>query len=89
MNDWLSHIFNKTFEHLIDVCSFDCMCRLQQYKVVEMKLLAQQRDLQAKIPNIEKCLDVIATLQAKKDNDEVLLQAMAIQADWIMWYYLK
>ncbi|KAJ0914451.1 putative prefoldin subunit 3 [Helianthus annuus] len=46
--------------------------RLQQYKVVEMKLLAQQRDLQgAKIPNIEKCLDVVATLQAKKDNDEV------------------
>ncbi|KAJ8528880.1 hypothetical protein K7X08_030620 [Anisodus acutangulus] len=24
--------------------------RLQQYRVVEMKLLAQQRDLQAKIP---------------------------------------
>ncbi|KAI7751419.1 hypothetical protein M8C21_011795 [Ambrosia artemisiifolia] len=49
------------------------MCRLQQYKVVEMKLLAQQRDLQAKIPDIEKCLDVVATLQAKKDSDEALL----------------
>ncbi|MFS7938190.1 putative prefoldin alpha [Helianthus anomalus] len=47
--------------------------RLQQYKVVEMKLLAQQRDLQAKIPDIEKCLDVVATLQAKKDSDEALL----------------
>ncbi|KAI3825522.1 hypothetical protein L1987_07012 [Smallanthus sonchifolius] len=46
--------------------------RLQQYKVVEMKLLAQQRDLQAKIPDIEKCLDVVATLQAK-DSDEALL----------------
>ncbi|XP_076924596.1 prefoldin subunit 3-like [Bidens hawaiensis] len=47
--------------------------RLQQYKVVEMKLLAQQRDLQAKIPDIEKCLDVVATLQAKKEIDETLL----------------
>ncbi|KAK9080043.1 hypothetical protein SSX86_001718 [Deinandra increscens subsp. villosa] len=47
--------------------------RLQQYKVVEMKLLAQQRDLQAKIPDIEKCLDVVATLQAKKESDEALL----------------
>ncbi|KAK9071717.1 hypothetical protein SSX86_008146 [Deinandra increscens subsp. villosa] len=46
--------------------------RLQQYKLVEMKLLAQQRDLQAKIPDIEKCLDVVATLQAK-DCDEALL----------------
>lgn len=41
--------------------------RLQQYKLVEMKLLAQQRDLQAKIPDIKKCLDIVATLQAKKD----------------------
>ncbi|KAJ6322238.1 hypothetical protein OIU77_012167, partial [Salix suchowensis] len=44
--------------------------RLQQYKLVEMKLLAQQRDLQAKIPDIEKCLDVVATLQAKKGTGE-------------------
>uniref|UniRef100_A0A9I9CQ15 Prefoldin subunit 3 n=1 Tax=Cucumis melo TaxID=3656 RepID=A0A9I9CQ15_CUCME len=41
--------------------------RLQQYKLVEMKLLAQQRDLQAKIPDIKKCLDIVATLQAKKE----------------------
>nr|XP_043638936.1 probable prefoldin subunit 3 [Erigeron canadensis] len=47
--------------------------RLQQYKVVEMKLLAQQRDLQAKIPDIEKCLDVVSTLQAKKGTGETLL----------------
>ncbi|KAG2629984.1 probable prefoldin subunit 3 [Panicum virgatum] len=40
--------------------------RLQQYKIVEMKLLAQQRDLQAKLPDIEKCLDIVAALQAKK-----------------------
>ncbi|XP_010558452.1 PREDICTED: probable prefoldin subunit 3 [Tarenaya hassleriana] len=46
--------------------------RLQQYKVVEMKLLAQQRDLQAKIPDIEKCLDVVATLQARKGTGEAL-----------------
>ncbi|XP_045787633.1 probable prefoldin subunit 3 [Trifolium pratense] len=47
--------------------------RLQQYKVVEMKLLAQQRELQAKIPDIEKCLEVVATLQAKKGTGEVRL----------------
>ncbi|XP_075656266.1 prefoldin subunit 3 [Castanea sativa] len=47
--------------------------RLQQYKLVEMKLLAQQRDLQAKIPDIEKCLEVVATLQAKKGTGEALV----------------
>ncbi|XP_015167277.1 probable prefoldin subunit 3 isoform X1 [Solanum tuberosum] len=61
--------------------------RLQQYRVVEMKLLAQQRDLQicgefllslfhlcqAKIPDIEKCLDIVATLQAKKGSGEALI----------------
>ncbi|RZC85796.1 hypothetical protein C5167_026470 [Papaver somniferum] len=46
---------------------------LQQYKVVEMKLLAQQRELQAKIPDIEKCLDMVDTLQAKKGTGEELL----------------
>ncbi|RVW69382.1 putative prefoldin subunit 3 [Vitis vinifera] len=46
---------------------------LQQYKLVEMKLLAQQRDLQAKIPDIEKCLDVVATLEAKKGTGEPLI----------------
>ncbi|KAL5700317.1 Prefoldin subunit 3 [Ranunculus cassubicifolius] len=47
--------------------------RLQQYKLVEMKLLAQQRDLQAKIPDIEKCLDIVAALQAKKGTGEGLI----------------
>ncbi|KAL8139623.1 hypothetical protein V2J09_005644 [Rumex salicifolius] len=47
--------------------------RLQQYKVVEMKLLAQQRDLQAKIPDIEKCLDIVGTLQARKGSGEALI----------------
>ncbi|XP_058083286.1 prefoldin subunit 3 [Magnolia sinica] len=47
--------------------------RLQQYKLVEMKLLAQQRDLQAKIPDIEKCLDIVAALQAKKGTGEALI----------------
>ncbi|KAG8048971.1 hypothetical protein GUJ93_ZPchr0009g1566 [Zizania palustris] len=46
--------------------------RLQQYKIVEMKLLAQQRDLQAKVPDIEKCLEIVATLQAKKALGEAL-----------------
>ncbi|KAJ6848576.1 putative prefoldin subunit 3 [Iris pallida] len=47
--------------------------RLQQYKIVEMKLLAQQRDLQAKIPDIGKCLDIAATLQVKKGTGEALV----------------
>ncbi|CAH8354237.1 unnamed protein product [Eruca vesicaria subsp. sativa] len=47
--------------------------RLQQYKVVEMKLLAQQRDLQAKIPDIEKCLEVVGTLETRKGTGESLL----------------
>ncbi|KAL6526471.1 Prefoldin subunit 3 [Orobanche gracilis] len=47
--------------------------RLQQYRVVEMKLLAQQRELQAKIPDIEKCLDVVAILQAKKGTGEAII----------------
>ncbi|PSR85074.1 Prefoldin subunit like [Actinidia chinensis var. chinensis] len=47
--------------------------RLQQYRLVEMKLLAQQRELQAKIPDIEKCLDIVATLQAKKSAGEALI----------------
>lgn len=47
--------------------------RLQQYKLAEMKLLAQQRDLQAKIPDIEKCSDIVATLQARKGTGEPLI----------------
>uniref|UniRef100_A0A0D6R2Y8 Prefoldin subunit 3 n=1 Tax=Araucaria cunninghamii TaxID=56994 RepID=A0A0D6R2Y8_ARACU len=46
--------------------------RLQQYKLVEMKLLAQQRDLQAKIPDIKKCLETVETLQAKQHTDEAI-----------------
>ncbi|CAA6668892.1 unnamed protein product [Spirodela intermedia] len=47
--------------------------RLQQYRVVEMKLLAQQRDIQAKIPEIEKCIDIVSTLQVKKGTGEALV----------------
>ncbi|KAL0388902.1 UNVERIFIED_CONTAM: putative prefoldin subunit [Sesamum radiatum] len=47
--------------------------RLQQYRVVEIKLLAQQRDLQAKVPDIEKCLEVVATLHAKKGTGEAII----------------
>ncbi|XP_010524738.1 PREDICTED: probable prefoldin subunit 3 isoform X1 [Tarenaya hassleriana] len=47
--------------------------RLQQYKVVEMKLLAQQRDLQAKIPDIGKCFDAVSTLQASMGTGEALI----------------
>lgn len=34
------HVFGDWY------CGFCLFCRLQQYKLVEMKLLAQQRDLQ-------------------------------------------
>ncbi|KAH0870070.1 hypothetical protein HID58_077092 [Brassica napus] len=74
-------------------CPVILLFRLQQYKVVEMKLLAQQRDLQvyfspplcrlvpfcdeaslvAKIPDIEKCLEVVGTLEARKGTGEALL----------------
>ncbi|KAK3430503.1 hypothetical protein EUGRSUZ_D01575 [Eucalyptus grandis] len=47
--------------------------RLQQYKLVEMKLLAHRGIFSAKIPDIEKCLDTVATLQAKKGSGEALL----------------
>ncbi|GKD27089.1 probable prefoldin subunit 3 [Tanacetum coccineum] len=62
--------------------------RLQQYKVVEMKLLAQQRDLQAKVPDIEKCLDVVATLQAKKDSGEIfcIIEHSVVKKDYITNY---
>ncbi|KAF5941560.1 hypothetical protein HYC85_019202 [Camellia sinensis] len=61
--------------------------RLQQYRLVEMKLLAQQRDLQGKIPDIEKCLDIVATLQAKKGTGEVRFNSMSlfnISAIWAL-----
>lgn len=44
--------------------------RLQQYKLAEMKLLAQRRDLQAKIPDIKKCLDIVEALIAKQGTGE-------------------
>lgn len=44
--------------------------RLQQYKLVEIKLLGQKRDLQAKIPDIKKCLQVAGMLQAQQDSGE-------------------
>ncbi|CAI0466926.1 unnamed protein product [Linum tenue] len=57
--------------------------RLQQYRVVEMKLLAQQRDLQAKIPDIEKCLDVVATLQSKKGTGEASIDESDSVCLWL------
>ncbi|KAG5596878.1 hypothetical protein H5410_038110 [Solanum commersonii] len=33
--------------------------------------LSQHLQYQAKIPDIEKCLDIVATLQAKKDSSEI------------------
>ncbi|PSR92493.1 Prefoldin subunit like [Actinidia chinensis var. chinensis] len=70
--------------------------RLQQYRLVEMKLLAQQVDLQAKIPDTEMCLDEVATLQAKKGTGEAVLndfevsegiysQARIEDSDSVLW----
>eukprot|EP00271_Cylindrocystis_brebissonii_P020631 TRINITY_DN6917_c0_g1_i2.p1 TRINITY_DN6917_c0_g1~~TRINITY_DN6917_c0_g1_i2.p1 ORF type:complete len:172 (+),score=33.07 TRINITY_DN6917_c0_g1_i2:178-693(+) len=40
--------------------------RLQQYKIREMRLLAQRRDYQLKLPDIRKCLAIVETLQRKQ-----------------------
>eukprot|EP00850_Spirogloea_muscicola_P013276 SM000089S23832 [mRNA] locus=s89:224414:226533:- [translate_table: standard] len=39
--------------------------RLQQYKLAEAKLLAQQRDFEGKIPEIRKCMEAVTTLQTQ------------------------
>ncbi|KAI5074005.1 hypothetical protein GOP47_0012018 [Adiantum capillus-veneris] len=44
--------------------------RLQQYKLAEMKLLAQRRDLQAKVPDIKKCLAIVQSLISKQGTGE-------------------
>lgn len=44
--------------------------RLQQYKLAEMKLLAQRRDLQAKVPDIRKCLAIVESLISKQGTGE-------------------
>lgn len=46
--------------------------KLQQYKLMEMKLLGQKRDLQSKIPDMKKCLQIVVTLLAKKGSGEVM-----------------
>ncbi|THG04105.1 hypothetical protein TEA_025427 [Camellia sinensis var. sinensis] len=73
----LDGLFKETADYIVclqmKVKVMQMMVKLQQYRLVEMKLLAQQRDLQAKIPDIEKCLDVVATLQAKKGTGGALL----------------
>ena len=38
--------------------------------------------MQAKIPDIEKCLDIVATLQAKKDSNEVCPSAACFSDEW-------
>lgn len=46
--------------------------KLQQYKIAEMKLLGQKRDLQSKIPDMKKCLQIVGTLLAKRGSGEVM-----------------
>jgi hypothetical protein len=42
-------------------------CRLQQYKVVEMKLLAQQRELQVSLPSISVYYNTLSSTIQKPD----------------------
>lgn len=42
--------------------------KLQQYKVAEMKLLGQKRDLLAKIPDMRKCLQIVDLMLEKKES---------------------
>jgi len=42
--------------------------KLQQYKMAEMKLLGQKRDLLAKIPDMRKCLQIVDLMMEKKDT---------------------
>eukprot|EP00270_Netrium_digitus_P019028 TRINITY_DN7372_c0_g1_i1.p1 TRINITY_DN7372_c0_g1~~TRINITY_DN7372_c0_g1_i1.p1 ORF type:complete len:200 (-),score=50.55 TRINITY_DN7372_c0_g1_i1:208-807(-) len=44
--------------------------RLQQYKLLEIRLIAQKKDLQSKLPDIRKCLDIVDALKAKADVGE-------------------
>lgn len=44
--------------------------RLQQYKLLEVRLLAQRRDLQGKLPDIKRCLEIVQVLQAKEGKGE-------------------
>lgn len=38
--------------------------------------------MQAKIPDIEKCLDIVAILKAKMDNNEVCPSATSFSEEW-------
>lgn len=42
--------------------------KLQQYKMAEMKLLGQKRDLLAKIPDMRKCLQIVDLMLEKKES---------------------
>ena len=44
--------------------------KLQQYKLAEMKLLGQKRDLLAKIPDMRKCLQIVELMMEKKGSEE-------------------
>ncbi|KAG0581792.1 hypothetical protein M758_3G007500 [Ceratodon purpureus] len=46
--------------------------KLQQYKLAEMKLLGQKRDLLAKIPDMRKCLQIVELMMHKKGNQEAM-----------------
>lgn len=52
----------------VDSVLRDLEGRLQQYRVVEMKLLTQLKDLQGKLPEIKKSLDVVTKLQEHQSS---------------------
>lgn len=44
--------------------------RLQQYKLAETRMMAQKREIQAKLPDIKKSLEIVQTLQARQGSGD-------------------
>ncbi|CAI7783565.1 unnamed protein product [Closterium sp. NIES-53] len=61
--------------------------RMQQYKLLEIKLLTQKRDLQSKLPDIKKSQEIVQTLVKKREEkqqvrlDYVLADGVFARAD--------
>ncbi|CAI7837684.1 unnamed protein product, partial [Closterium sp. NIES-53] len=60
---------------------------MQQYKLLEIKLLTQKRDLQSKLPDIKKSQEIVQTLVKKREEkqqvrlDYVLADGVFARAD--------
>lgn len=44
--------------------------RMQQYKLLEIKMLTQKRDLQTKLPDIQKSQEIVRTLVKKREANQ-------------------